>query len=308
MESENQKWILLSIFGGILMIIGATTGNLIFYILSSDLATGIIENEVFSGLMFGILVFFSFIAESGGISVILGALLIIGNHYKLGKLVSTIGTGIGIIGFIILVILELATGSMAGVFYSSVIGMSTISEFFGVLGLFLAIFARKEITKPRELTKFSLKDYVHKKNISIIITLLISTFYFVFFEILLISIFTRFLFLDFSVLLCWQALATSIYFITIILTVYSRRWRIVSTGFILIFSMVLLIFIWPLQSMLFFKILTIVFFAVGLIGSYYSVKFVRKYPRDIKKKNILIIGLIFAGIAATNITLLTISA
>ena len=306
MDSENQNWILVTIFGGILMIIGATTGNLILYFLSSDLATGIVENEAIGGLLFGIIVIFGFIAESGGISVILGALLIMGNHYKIGKLITNIATGFGLIGFIILVIIEIVTGTIAGAFYSSVIGMSSISEFFGVLGLILTIFARREIKKPRELTKFSLKDYVHKRNISVIITLSFATFYFVFFEILLISVFTRFLFLDFSVLFCWQILAISIYFLTIILTVYSRRWRILSTGFISVFSVIILIFIWPLQSMLLFKIITIVFFTVALIGSFYSVKFVRKYPIDVKKKNILYFALIFTGIAAANITFLTI--
>ena len=154
MEKENKKWILLSLLGGSLMIFGATAGNLMIFIFFSELAKDYIKNEFLETTLFFAFIFFGIIAGTGGISVIVGTLLIVVNHFKLGKFLSLLGTGIGLTGLVLFIVVEIIflviIGHMLG-FIAIFLGVTSICEVAGFSGFLMAIISRKKLKKPETI-------------------------------------------------------------------------------------------------------------------------------------------------------------
>ncbi len=108
---ENNKWIYLCILGGILMIIGSTTGDPGFIAELFNIGSKYLgEKAVIPFLVF--LVIFKIIALGGGISVIIGAIIVAKNHYKLGKLIIGIGAGLGLFGLLFIITAGLIAGTL----------------------------------------------------------------------------------------------------------------------------------------------------------------------------------------------------
>ena len=93
----------------------------------------VIDNEIVQ-IVFAILIF---IASLGGISVIAGGVLIGKKKIVLGKILITLGAGLGLIGLIFSIIVAFSQNSM------------TLGSFFsiGTIGLILSIIARMIVKK-----------------------------------------------------------------------------------------------------------------------------------------------------------------
>jgi hypothetical protein len=86
---ENKKWIVLTLIGGVLMIIGSTVGTIAFYQFLYSLVSDYISED-FKPLISGILGIISFLAAGGGYTVIAGIILYMLKQYRLGRIIITI--------------------------------------------------------------------------------------------------------------------------------------------------------------------------------------------------------------------------
>lgn len=139
---ENKKWILLCIIGGILMFLGSLIGSIsffetIFEYLSAEIG------ETMANVLSIILQILAYIAMGGGISVIVGALIVSMNRYRLGKFIIGIGAGMGLIGLIIFIIISLIQGVIVAEFIGIILGI--LNGSYGFLGVILTIIARMKL-------------------------------------------------------------------------------------------------------------------------------------------------------------------
>jgi hypothetical protein len=141
---ENKKWILLCIVGGILMILSSLVGSISFFETLFSLIKAEVGEDV-AKVISVIIQILGYIAMGGGISVIIGALLVALDHYRLGKFIISLGAGLGLIGLIIAFI----TGLIQGTIVEDVEGM--VSEIthgsYGFIGIILTIIARLKLKK-----------------------------------------------------------------------------------------------------------------------------------------------------------------
>jgi hypothetical protein len=145
---ENKKWIVLCIIGGILMIIGSTVGDISFFRLLVDLASGVLTEDVLNILSI-VLRILSWIALGGGISVILGSILVMVGRYGVGKFIIGLGAGMGLIGLIIFMITGLIAGGLVNNLVAVFIDFISFRGSFGFVGVLLTIVARLKL-KPSE--------------------------------------------------------------------------------------------------------------------------------------------------------------
>jgi hypothetical protein len=141
---ENKKWIFLCIIGGILMIISSVIGSISFFeLVFSEISTEVGEDA--ANILSIILQILAYIAMGGGISVIIGALIVAMNHYRLGKFIIGLGAGMGLISLIIFLITSIVNGSIVEEFIGIVSEIGHGS--YGFLGIFLTIVARFKLKK-----------------------------------------------------------------------------------------------------------------------------------------------------------------
>jgi hypothetical protein len=128
MGSKKSMAMIVAIIAGILLIISGISGMATWETIKSYVINNVTDNEIVQ-IVFAILIF---IASLGGLSVIIGGLLIGKNKFGLGKLFITLGAGLGIIGLIFSIIVAFTEDSL------------TLGSFFsiGMLGLILSIVAR----------------------------------------------------------------------------------------------------------------------------------------------------------------------
>lgn len=141
---ENKKWILLCIIGGILMFLGSMIGSISFF----ETIFGLLVDEIgedMANIVSIILQILAYIAMGGGISVIVGALMVAKDHYRLGKFVIGIGAGMGLIGLIVFIITSIVNGTVVGEFLGIV--LQILNGSYGFLGVILTIIARKKLKK-----------------------------------------------------------------------------------------------------------------------------------------------------------------
>ncbi len=128
MASKNSKAMAIAIVAGILLLISGVSGLATWETIKDFVTTYIIDNTVVQ-IIFTILIF---IASLGGIAVIAGGLLIGKNKIGTGKLLISLGAGLGLIGLIFSIIVAYIEGNL------------TLGSFFsvGAIGLILSIVAR----------------------------------------------------------------------------------------------------------------------------------------------------------------------
>jgi len=128
MASKNSKAMAIAIIAGILLLISGVSGLVTWETIKDFVTTNIIDNT-FVQIIFTILIF---IASLGGMSVIAGGLLIGKNKIGTGKLLISLGAGLGLIGLIFSIIVIYTEGNL------------TLGSFFsiGAIGLILSIVAR----------------------------------------------------------------------------------------------------------------------------------------------------------------------
>jgi hypothetical protein len=128
MKSKNSTAMGVAIIAGILLLIAGVNGIVTWDAIKAFVTTHIMDNSIVQ-IVFAILIF---IASLGGMAVIAGGILIGKNKVGLGKFFITIGTGLGLIGLIVSIIITVMEGSFTiGAFLS-----------IGMIGLVLSIVAR----------------------------------------------------------------------------------------------------------------------------------------------------------------------
>ncbi|MFO7676765.1 MAG: hypothetical protein R6V50_00015 [Thermoplasmatota archaeon] len=125
-KQKNAKNIAL--LAGILLLISGVSGAATWQAIR-DFVTHIFYQNIILEIIFVILIF---IASLGGISVIIGGLLIGKNKARTGKFFIMLGAGMGLIGLFVSILVALVQQSF------------TIASFFsvGTLGILLSILAR----------------------------------------------------------------------------------------------------------------------------------------------------------------------
>jgi len=133
MASNNSKAMVIAIIAGILLLIAGVSGVATWETIKNFVTTHIMDNSIVQ-IVFVILIF---IASLGGISVIIGGLLIGKNIIGMGKFLISLGAGFGLIGLIFSIIVAYTEKNL------------TISSFLsiGAIGLILSIVARIMVKK-----------------------------------------------------------------------------------------------------------------------------------------------------------------
>jgi hypothetical protein len=128
MVSKNSKAMVIAIIAGILLLIAGLSGMAAWEAIKDFVIEHVTDNEIVQ-YVFAILIF---IASLGGISVIIGGLLIGKNKVGTGKFLITLGAGLGLIGLIFSIAVAYMEESL------------TIGSFLsiGAIGLILSIVAR----------------------------------------------------------------------------------------------------------------------------------------------------------------------
>ena len=141
---KNFGWILLCIIGGILMIIGSVIGSITFFETLFDLIEADVGEDV-AKIVSLVIQILGYIAIAGGISVIVGSLIVAMDHYRLGKFIIGIGAGMGLISLLIFLITGIVEGSILEELDQIV--TETIHGSYGFLGVILTIIARMKLKK-----------------------------------------------------------------------------------------------------------------------------------------------------------------
>jgi hypothetical protein len=126
---------LLAYLGGTLLLIAGATGSTG---IVGTIIEYLIENlgGATADLLSLILQALTFVADLGGISVIIGGSLIINQRPRIGKFIIGIGAGMGLVGFLIILALAFLHG------WINVINFITIiSQSIGWIGIILSITA-----------------------------------------------------------------------------------------------------------------------------------------------------------------------
>jgi len=128
MASKNKAAMGVAIVAGLLLLLEGISGFATWATIKEFVTDNVTDNEI-AIYIFVILIF---IASLGGISVIIGGLLIGKNKVKTGKFIIALGAGLGLIGLIVSIIIGLTEGSFI---LNSLITL-------GAIGLILSIVAR----------------------------------------------------------------------------------------------------------------------------------------------------------------------
>jgi hypothetical protein len=151
---ENKKWIILTLIGGVLMIIGSAVGTIAFYEFLYNLVSGYISED-FKPLISSILGIISFLAAGGGYTVIAGLILYMLKQYRLGRIIITFGTSFGIIGIIVFItyyivnLTGIITNPTILAYLTQIYGLFSFNTGFGFAGTLLAVIGRIGLKKPK---------------------------------------------------------------------------------------------------------------------------------------------------------------
>jgi len=128
MTSQNSTAMVIAIVAGILLLIAGVSGAATWETIRDFVDTHLMDNIIVQ-IVFIVLIF---IASLGGLAVIIGGLLIGKNKVGAGKLLISLGAGLGLLGLIFTIVVAYAENNLI------------ISSFFsiGTIGLILSIIAR----------------------------------------------------------------------------------------------------------------------------------------------------------------------
>ena len=134
---KNQVPIILGLIGGILLIQVRWVGGI--GIIDDIAAYALLYFPTMAEAVTLILNILIYIATLGGISVVIGTLLIAISRIGLGKFVIGLGAGVGLIGLIIM----LATTVMTGGVEALLDVLTLIAQSVAWIGVILSILARR---------------------------------------------------------------------------------------------------------------------------------------------------------------------
>jgi len=133
MDSKIKNAMIIAVISGILLLISGFSGLATWESIKEFVTQNVIDNGIVQ-IVFAILIF---IASLGGLSVIIGGLLIGKEKILTGKLFITLGAGLGLIGLIISIVIAIMESNL------------TLGSYFsiGMIGLILSIIARMMVKK-----------------------------------------------------------------------------------------------------------------------------------------------------------------
>jgi len=144
---RNKVSVTLCIIGGILMIIASIVGSATTYQMIVDfLSSRFPDYETYLRLFLTICII---IALGGGISVIIGSIITF-KSVGLGKWIIGLGAGMGLIGLIIFIVSGIIAGSITGTVLQIIIGLLLGPMSYGIIGVFMTIFARRAMKKGKK--------------------------------------------------------------------------------------------------------------------------------------------------------------
>ncbi|MFX1346136.1 MAG: hypothetical protein ACFFAI_13575 [Promethearchaeota archaeon] len=126
------------------MIISSAVGSVAFFETLFDLIEEDVGEDV-AKIVSLVIQILAYIAMAGGISVIVGALIVAMNHYRLGKFIIGLGAGMGLISLIIFLVSGIFEGSVLDDLEGIVLGI--VNGSYGFLGILLTIIARIKMKK-----------------------------------------------------------------------------------------------------------------------------------------------------------------
>ena len=126
------------------MIIGSVAGSITFFETLFSLIEADVGEDV-AKIVSLVIQILGYVAIGGGISVIIGALIVAMDHYRIGKLIISIGAGMGLISFLIFII----GGITEGIILDEMAGIvdETLHGGYGFIGVLLTIVARLKMKK-----------------------------------------------------------------------------------------------------------------------------------------------------------------
>lgn len=144
---KNKGSIVACLIGGILMLIASIVGTAVVYVIIVDFMSK--RFPKYAGYLQIILAIFIFIALGGGISVVIGAIMSI-KTLGIGKWIIGLGAGMGLIGFITFIVTGIIAGTLTGTIVEIIIGLLLGPASYGIIGVFITIFARRAMTKDKK--------------------------------------------------------------------------------------------------------------------------------------------------------------
>lgn len=127
-REANQRAMIIAMVAGILLLIAGLSGMAAMETIKSFVTENVVDNEAVQ-IAFIVLVL---VASLGGIAVIVGGLLIDKGKVGAGKLLITLGTGLGLIGLLVSLAVAVKEESLTVGGFLSV----------GAIGVILSIVAR----------------------------------------------------------------------------------------------------------------------------------------------------------------------
>ena len=143
---RNKGSIVACLIGGILMLIASIVGTATVYVIIVDFMSK--QFPEYAGYIQVILAICIFIALGGGISVIIGAIITI-KTLGVGKWIIGLGAGMGLIGFITFIVTGIIAGTLTGTIIEIIIGLLLGPASYGIIGVFITIFARRAMKKDK---------------------------------------------------------------------------------------------------------------------------------------------------------------
>lgn len=144
---RNKGSIVACLIGGILMLIASIVGTAVVYVIIVDfMSKRFPKYAVYLQIILAICIF---IALGGGISVIIGAIISI-KTLGIGKWIIGLGAGMGLIGFITFIVTGIIAGTLTGTIIEIIIGLLLGPASYGIIGVFITIFARRAMTKGKK--------------------------------------------------------------------------------------------------------------------------------------------------------------
>ncbi len=145
---RNKVSVTFCIIGGILMIIASIVGSAAVYAIIFGYIKERLGGDTgyYMGIVLQICIY---IALGGGVSVIIGSLITF-KSLSPGKQIIGLGAGLGLIGFIVFIVTGIIAGTLTGTVSEIIIGLLLGPASYGIIGVFMTIFARRAMTKGKE--------------------------------------------------------------------------------------------------------------------------------------------------------------
>lgn len=152
---EKKYWIILTLIGGTLMIVGSAVGSTAFYDFLYSIFIKYVSDDL-KPVIDEFLRVISIIAAGGGYTVIAGVILAMLNLYRLGRFLISLGTSFGVLGIVvycsyyIIQFTGIITDPTILDYLETIYGLFTFNSGFGFAGTVLAAIGKMGLKEPEE--------------------------------------------------------------------------------------------------------------------------------------------------------------